>query len=170
MTAAVEMRQATPADAPAMAEAHVDSICTLGPAFYSAPLVEAWGAGITPEMYVRAMQEGEVFFIALGAIDGEPAVLGFASHRPDGGDDSASCYVRGSAARQGIGSALWRTAEAHARSRGTEVITIQASLAGVAFYRAHGFVEIGTEDARLQTGALIPCVVMRKRLDGALAE
>jgi GNAT superfamily N-acetyltransferase len=167
MTAAVEMRRATPADAPAMAVAHADSIHTLGPACYSAELVEAWAAGITPDMYVRAMRKGEVFFIALGAVAGQPAVLGFASHNPAGGDDSASCYVRGSAARQGIGSALWRLAEGHARAQGAAGITIEASLAGLAFYRAQGFVELRPCDVVLRPGVSIPCVIMRKNLTGA---
>jgi putative acetyltransferase len=160
----VEMRQATAADAAAMAVAHLDSIHGLGPAFYHADLVEAWAAGVTPDMYVQAMEEGEVFFIALEARDGEPTVLGFSSHRPDGGDDGASCYVRSGVARRGIGSALWRLAEAHARARGAEAITIQASLAGVGFYRAQGFEELGPTDVALRTGVAIPCVRMRKQL------
>ena len=152
-----------------MAEAHVDSIRTLGPAFYGAEFVEAWAAGVTPDMYVEAMTEGEVFFIALAVLDGQPAVLGFASHRPDGGDDGASCYVRGGAARQGIGSRLWRLAEAHARAEGAAAITIEASLPGVPFYRAQGFVEIEPRDVCLRSGASIPCVLMRKPLTGAIA-
>jgi putative acetyltransferase len=162
----VELRRATPADAPAMAVAHLDSIRSIGPAFYSAPLVDAWAAAVTPEMYVKAMAGGEVFFIAVAARDGEPEVLGFASHVPHAGNDGASAYVRGSAARQGVGSALWRMAEAHAREQGATAITIEASLAGVTFYRAHGFVEIERCDVQLQNGVAIPCVVMRKDLTG----
>jgi len=165
----IEMRRATPADAPAMAVAHLDSIHSIGPAFYSPELVAAWAAAVSPEMYVNAMAGGEVFFIAVAARHGEPEVLGFASHVPKRGNDGASAYVRGSAARQGVGSALWRLAEAHARERGATAITIEASLAGVAFYRAHGFVEIARCDAPLRNGAAIPCVVMRKDLTGAAA-
>ncbi|HZI79691.1 MAG TPA: GNAT family N-acetyltransferase [Vicinamibacterales bacterium] len=166
----VEMRRATPADAPAMALAHLDSIRSLGPAFYEAELVDGWSAAVTPDMYVRAMAEGEVFFIAVAPLDGQPAVLGFSSYVPGRGDDGASVYVRGSAARQGLGRALWRLAEAHARAQGAAAITIEASLAGLAFYRALGFVEIGPCDVRLHSGASIPCVVMRKPLAGPGAE
>jgi GNAT superfamily N-acetyltransferase len=166
----VEMRRATPADSPAMALAHVDSIRSLGPAFYDAELVDGWAALVTPEMYGRAMAEGEVFFIAVATLDSQPAVLGFSSHVPRGGDDGASVYVRGSAARQGIGRALWRLAEAHAREQGAAAITIKASLAGLAFYRALGFVEIGPCDVRLGSGASIPCVTMRKQVAGTGAE
>jgi putative acetyltransferase len=166
----METRLATPADAPAMAEAHLDSIRSLGPAFYSPELVDASAAMVRPTMYVEAMAAGEVFFIALGPIDGQPAVLGFASDNPVGGHDSASCYVRGGAARQGIGRALWRLAEAHARARGVRAITIEASLAGEAFYLAQGFVEIGRCNVDSRSGVSIPCVLMRKPLAGPAAE
>jgi putative acetyltransferase len=164
----VEMRRATPADALAMADAHVDSIRALGPAFYAADLVDAWAGIVTPDMYVQAMAGGEVFFVAVAPLDGEPAVLGFSSHVPDRGNDGASVYVRGSAARQGIGSALWRLAEAHARAQGATAITIEASLPGLEFYRAHGFVDIEPCEVQLQ-GVAIPCVIMRKQLTGASA-
>jgi putative acetyltransferase len=163
------MRRATPADAPAMALAHVDSIRALGPAFYASELVDGWAAAVGPDMYVRAMAEGEVFFIAVAPLDGQPAVLGFSSHVPAGGDDGASVYVRGSAARQGIGSALWRLAEAHARAQGAAAITLEASLPGVGFYQAQGFVEIERCEVVLRSGVLMPCVIMRKALTGASA-
>ena len=147
-----------------MAMAHVDSIRSLGPAYYDAGAVDAWAAAVRPQMYLDAMAAGEVFFIAIGAVEGQTAVLGFASHRPDDDGDSVSVYVRGAAARQGLGSALLQMAERHARDRGVTTVTIEASLAGVAFYRRHGFDEVERSDARLGNGALIPCVVMRKAL------
>ena len=147
-----------------MAAAHRDSIHALGSRFYPPPVVEAWSAAVTPEIYASAMQAGEAFFIATGTIDGEAVVLGFASHRPDDDEDGASVYVRGSAARRGLGSALLRRAEAHARAHDAASIAVQASLAGVAFYRANGFEEVGRGEARLLTGASMECVFMRKRL------
>jgi putative acetyltransferase len=158
-----EMRRATPADASSMAVAHVHSIRALGPAYYAPDIVDVWAAAVRPQMYLDAMRDGEVFFIAVGPIDGEPAVLGFASHRPGGAEDHVSVYIRGDCARRGLGTALLRLAEAHAVSMGATEITIEASLAGVAFYTANGFVEIRRDDARLQTGS-VPCVVMHKRL------
>jgi len=165
----VEMRRATPDDTPAMALAHVDSIRSLGPAFYAADLVDGWAAAVSPDMYVRAMAAGEVFFIAVAPLDGHSGVLGFSSHVPAGGDDRASVYVRGSAARQGVGSALWRLAEAHAREQGARAITLEASLPGIGFYRTHGFVEIEPCEVRLRSGVSVPCVLMRKELAGTTA-
>ena len=164
MISGVEIRQATEEDAAAIAVAHQDSIATLGPAYYPQEVVRVWGEGLTPDLYVNAMRGGEVFFIATGLLDGEHVVLGFATHRIDDGQDGASVYVRGRAARQGIGTALLARAEHHARAQGATSISIQASLAGVAFYRTNGFEELGPGQAVLVSGRSMACVHMRKRL------
>jgi putative acetyltransferase len=160
----IETRRATEEDAAAIASAHLDSIRTLGSRFYAPDLVEAWGEGLTEDIYVKAMQSGEAFFIAIGQLDGQQVVLGFATHRVDDEQDGASVYVRGCAARQGIGTALLRLAEQHARANGATSIQIQASLVGVEFYKANGFEELGRGEAVLMSGKSMPCVVMRKEL------
>jgi putative acetyltransferase len=157
-------RRANPEDAPGIAAAHLDSIRSIGPAFYPAEIVDEWAAGLTQELYIRAMEGGEVFFIATGQIDGQAAVLGFSSHRVDDDQDGMSVYVRGVAARRGVGTTLLRLAEAHARESGATSIHIQASLAGVEFYRSNGFEELGTGEAVLMSGRSMPCVFMRKRI------
>ena len=164
-----EIRRAHPDDADAIAAAHRDSIRAIGPRFYPPELVDVWGAGLKADLYLRAMERGEVFFIAVGDLDGEPLVLGFSSHRVDDARDGISVYVRGGAARRGIGSALLRQAESHARAHGAVSIQIQASLAGVAFYAANGFEEIGRGDVTLSSGGAMPCVLMRKVLDASEA-
>jgi len=164
-----QTRRAGPLDAPAMASAHLDSIRTLGAAFYSPDVVETWASAVAPDMYVRAMDGGEVFFVATGEIDGHLAVLGFSSHRIDDEQDGVSVYVRGAVARLGIGTALLRLAESDASARGASSIQIQASLAGVGFYRSNGFDEISRGEAELTTGRTMPCVFMRKILALAVA-
>ena len=159
-----ETRQAHPADAEAILAAHLDSIQSIGRSFYSAHIVDAWKAGLTRDVYVNAMKAGEVFFVAIGPINGQAAVLGFATHRVDDAQDGASVYVRGIAARCCIGTRVFRLAEEHARARGATSISIQASLAGVPFYLANGFEEVGRGEALLMTGRSMPCVFMRKLL------
>lgn len=162
---AFEIRQALPADVDGIAMAHRDSIQSLGPAFYPPEVVEYWQEAIAGELYVKAMDAGEVFFIAVRETDAGGDVLGFASdYCIVGSKHGSSVYVRGGSARQGIGSALLARAELHAVSNGATTIEIEASLAGVAFYRAHGFVETGRGKARLTTGRSIECVFMRKDL------
>ena len=162
---AFEIRRARPADVDEIALAHRDSILSIGPAFYSPEVVGYWQQGITGDLYRRAMDAGEVFFIAVGDVDGTRAVLGFASdYGMEGPKHGISVYVRGRSARQGLGSALLARAEAHAVAAGATTIEIDASLAGVAFYKAHGFLEVGHGDTRLSTGRSMPCVFMRKDL------
>jgi hypothetical protein len=48
-----QVRRAGPADAEAIAEAHCDSIASIGPRFYPADLVKEWGARIESGMYCR---------------------------------------------------------------------------------------------------------------------
>jgi ribosomal protein S18 acetylase RimI-like enzyme len=164
-SANVETRLADPSDAGAIAAAHRDSIRTLGPAFYPPGVVDDWAAGLDAEVYVSAMHRGEVFFVATGRVDTAPAVLGFASEYPiEGTTHGKSVYVRGAAARRGIGSALLRMAEAHAAERGATSLRVEASLAGAAFYQANGFVEAGRGETRLMSGRPIACVFMRKAL------
>ena len=162
----VHTRRASPGDAEAIAAAHVDSIRSIGPAFYEPDLVDAWAAGLNPDVYINAMNGGEVFFIATGDLDGHAVVLGFSTHRVDDDQDGVSVYVRGAAARRGIGTELLRLAERHARAHGATSLHIQASLAGVAFYETNGFEVLGHGQATLMSGSSMPCVFMRKTLDG----
>lgn len=95
---------------------------------------------------------------------GKPEVLGFSSHRIDGDEHGTAVYVRGKAARQGVGSALFRVAEAAAVATGATSINIDASLAAVEFYKANGFEEVGRGEHRLWSGRPMACVFMRKKL------
>ncbi|PYR28849.1 MAG: hypothetical protein DMF92_13215 [Acidobacteria bacterium] len=143
---------------------HCDSIRSVGPQFYPPSVVEDWEEGLTPDIHVNAMEGGEVFFVAVGQIDNDSAVLGFATHRIDDARDGGSVYVRGLATRRGIGSALLRMVEAHAIGQGATSIHVEASLAGVEFYKANGFEEVGRGDTLLASGRPIACVFMRKTL------
>ena len=159
------IRRAEPSDVEEIALAHRDSIRSLGPNFYAPEIVEYWQEAITGELYLEAMDAGEVFFIAVGEAEGRRVVLGFASeYCVEGPKHGASVYVRGLSARRGIGSALLATAEAHALSNGATLIEVAASLAGVPFYEANGFVEVGRGNTRLTTGRSMECVFMRKDL------
>jgi ribosomal protein S18 acetylase RimI-like enzyme len=161
----LEIRRADTSDADAIAEAHRDSIRSIGGAFYPSTDVDAWQDGLTADLYLGAMERGEVFFIATGAVDGASLVLGFASvYRVDDAIHGTSVYVRGIAARRGIGTTLLRRAEAHAAVHGARTIQIEASLAGVEFYRANGYAEVRRGETRLRSGHPIACVFMRKEV------
>jgi GNAT superfamily N-acetyltransferase len=162
----IEIRVAEPLDVDALAETHRDSIESIGPAFYLPNDVEAWKDGLAGDVYLRAMEAGEVFFVATGTQDRRRVILGFASdYHIEAATHGTSVYVRGVAARRGIGTALLRQAEAHALANGARSIQIEASLAGVAFYTANGYVEVLRGQTRLMSGHVIASVRMRKELD-----
>ena len=158
-------RQASPTDAARIADAHRDSIESIGSAFYPPIVVAAWQDGLAPDLYIRAMERGEVFFIAEHLDGNGHEVLGFASdYAIESGRYGVSAYVRGRATRQGVGSALLRLAEADAIHKGAKIISIEASLAAVEFYSANGYVETGRGDTHLASGQPIECVFMKKDL------
>jgi putative acetyltransferase len=158
------LRRATAADADAIATAHIDSIRSIGPHFYPPQVVNAWAAGLTGELYVRAMNDGEAFFVATDPVD-DGIVLGFSSHRNDPEEHRTAVYVRGSASRRGIGSALFGMAEADVRASGGTNIHIAASIVAVDFYKAHGFEETARGEHRLRNGVAMECVFMQKSLE-----
>ena len=107
--------------------------------FYPQSVVDDWQNGLAADVYLKAMKRvGEVISIATGEVEDNALILGFASdYCIEGSEHGTSVYVRGIAARRGIGSALFRLAEAHAAARGATTISIgAASLAGVEFYRS----------------------------------
>jgi putative acetyltransferase len=158
------IRRAHSSDAAGIAEAHRDSIRSVGPHFYPATVVDDWCEGLAPNLYIKAMEGGEVFFVAVGRIGDVSGVLGFATHRIDDAQDGGSVYVRGIATRHGVGSALWQAVESHAIAQGVMTIQVEASLAGVEFYKANGFEELGRGETLLMSGRPITCVFMRKAL------
>ncbi len=159
-----ETRRAHPSDASDIAAAHLDSIRSLGAGFYAPQVVDDWAEGLTADLYIKAMDDGEIFFIAVATGDAK-TVLGFASdYARQGSQHGMSVYVRGIAARRGIGSALFMLAEAEAVSKGATSIHVEASLAGVEFYKANGFVEIARGETHLKSGRPIECVFMEKTL------
>ena len=161
-----EIRVARDADASAIAAAHLDSIQSIGPRFYPGTVVHEWGSRIAATMYVDAMSRGEVFFVAVANSRGAEEVLGFSAHHVNDGQHGVAVYVRGIAARRGIGSALLRSAESSASAAGALSVQLDASLAAVDFYRANGFVETGRGTHRLASGGDMACVFMRKDLKG----
>jgi GNAT superfamily N-acetyltransferase len=91
-------------------------------------------------------------------------VLGFSSYQVQDGKHRTAIYVRGEAARRGVGSALFDAADAEAERHGASEIHVDASLGAVGFYKAKGFEEIACGKHRLRSGALMDCVFMKKVL------
>jgi putative acetyltransferase len=163
-SAAIIVRRAGPADVDDIAAAHLDSIRSIGPLYYDASVVNDWSAGLNGDVYRNAMASGEVFYVAIGGARESLEVLGFSSHRVDDNEHGVTVYVRGKAARRGIGSALLRAAQADAIAAGAASLHVDASLAAVEFYKRHGFEEVGRGEHRLASGGAMASVFMRKSL------
>jgi len=110
------------------------------------------------------MQNGELFFIAVREEAKSEKVLGFSSYRFVEGKHRTAVYVRGSAARIGVGKALFDSAEAAAKERGATEIHVDAALGAVKFYKACGFEELSAGQHRLGNGVLMDCVFMKKKI------
>lgn len=160
----VETRLATVADAEGIAAAHLDSIRSISARFYSPEIVADWIAPINGERYAEFIASGSAFYITLGTVNGKAEVLGFAAHRVADGKHRTAVYIRGIAARSGIGSALFKLAEGHAIARGATSIHVDSSLAAVEFYRANGFAATGRGTFQLRSGRSMECVFMRKTI------
>jgi GNAT superfamily N-acetyltransferase len=160
----VETRLATTADAEGIAAAHLDSIHSIGARFYSPEIVADWVAPINGERYSKMIEGGEVFYITVGLVSGNREVLGFASHRIANGQHRTAIYIRGIAARSGIGTTLFKLVEARAIAQGTKSIHVDSSLAAVEFYKRNGFETISPGTFQLRSGRTMDCVFMRKTI------
>ena len=73
-------------------------------------------------------------------------------------------FVHPKYARQGIGSMILQACEAAARAAGFTRLEMGATLSGVAFYKAKGYIEIENQAAPLGNGESLPIVKMTKEL------
>ncbi|MGA9882501.1 MAG: GNAT family N-acetyltransferase [Candidatus Acidiferrales bacterium] len=159
------VRLAVAADSDSIAEAHVNSIRSLGAKCYQQKIINEWGKPRSGAPYRQAMRTGEVYFVAVETQPGEAErIAGFSSYLFEGGKHRTAVYVRGDCSRCGIGTALFSKVETYARQRGAREIDVDASLAAVEFYMANGFQELGTGEHELKSGTRMACVFMRKQL------
>ena len=83
--------------------AHMDSIRRIASAYYPPEAIAVWADDRSVVRYREAIESGEVYFVAEMC----GSILGFSSYKYEGGRHVLKMlYVRGNAARQGIGTAL----------------------------------------------------------------
>lgn len=150
------IRRATAEDAAAVCALHKASVRRLCAGAYSAEQIEAWVGPRVPENYCKAMSvDGETMFVAERA----NRVAGFASLR---GETLLGLYVDPTSGR-GLGRQLLATAEEEARGRSVTVLSLQATLNAVPFYRRHGY-SVDRAGLVLRGGLRLPVVEMSKPL------
>ena len=150
------VRRAGPEDAVAICDLHKASVRSLCAGAYSPEQIEAWLAPRRADDYRKAMTVGgETMFVGHCA----RRIVGFASVKAS---MLIGLYVDPDDGR-GAGRFLLQAAEAHARSNGTAVLTLQATLNAVPFYQRRGF-SLGRPGTVLRGGLELPVVEMSKTL------
>jgi putative acetyltransferase len=130
--AAFTIRPATLADAEALCALHKASVRSLCAGAYTAEEIEAWLSEREPQGFRRAMTDGgETMLVA----ERDGAVAGFASIKHS---MLFGLYVDPVQGR-GAGRLLLDAVEDLVRRRGAAVLSLQATLNAVPFYRKHGF-------------------------------
>jgi len=130
--AAFTIRPATLADAEALCAVHKAAVRALCVGVYTTEEIEAWLREREPQGFRRAMTDGgETMLVA----ECEGAIAGFASIK-----DATlfGLYVDPTRGR-GAGRLLLESAEDLVRRSGAAVLSLQATLNAVPFYRKHGF-------------------------------
>lgn len=153
------IRTASLSDAIAMMHVHREAILGKAAGHYPQPTLDAWARGVTPERVARAeSQIADPEFIVLIAEAGDEPI-GYGVAVPSRGQLRA-LYVKPNTIGW-VGSALLSELEELAFGI-AEVLTCDASLNAVEFYRAHGYSEVGSIGHVLSSGASVPCIRMRK--------
>jgi GNAT superfamily N-acetyltransferase len=127
----INVRSARLEDAPAIFEAHQDSVRHLCKSAYTPAQIDTWFEGRTPEVHHPSIQAGQLFLAEQG-----PRVLGFFGFCPG---EVTLLFVRPEAAGSGLGSHLFALAVQHAQVGHDGPVVVVATANSRRFYEKHGF-------------------------------
>ncbi len=177
----VRIRKAIASDVPRLREIIEASVRGLQAADYSPPQIE----GALQSVYgvdSQLIADG-TYLVAEEMSDTEPVIVacgGWSKHKTlYGGDQYAgredslldpsrdaakirAFFVHPAWARRGIGSMILEACETAARAEGFTRLEMGATLSGVEFYRAKGYVEVENQAVPLGNGEALPIVKMAK--------
>ena len=126
-------------DIPRLRDIYLDAVTTIGPARYSPAQVQAW------VQFVDGIKEFRNFILDgttfVAEVDETP--VGFCGIADDG--HVLSVYVRGSCARQGVGSMLLAQALEHGKRNSISEFYAEASAFSLPLFRKFGFLITGKE-------------------------
>ena len=171
----IRLREATPADEPAVADVHAASIRELGADAYDEQQVRAWLANVHPERYpleedgFRAVvaerrvederdTDADTELVGFGLLDREPSDCDGTTGR------IKAVYVRPDHVREGIGGAIVADLEAAARDADLETLVLTASANAIEFYDRQGYEGRETVALEMADDVSLACLRMRKRL------
>lgn len=162
----INVRPARLADALGIAVAHHAAVHAALPGVYDRVVASNWAPPVdlarAERLYREAQDEGELCLVA--DVDGD--IAGFAMAHL-GRCEVSACYVAPSAARRGIGRALYRALEERALAVGCPALTVRSSVNAESFYRSLGFVVTAAGTSSFDDGSTMPVAFMRKALAAA---
>jgi putative acetyltransferase len=150
-----------PADARRFLEIHEESVRKLAANDYPPAVIDAWAAPITDERLQRFLQNRDAEIRLIAERDGEPVGIGALVVATS---ELRACYVRPSAARRGVGTAIVAEIERLARERGLRELHLESSVTAEPFYAALGYHVEHRGELRIAPAVAMAAVAMRKRL------
>jgi GNAT superfamily N-acetyltransferase len=180
----VRLREAAPADIPRMREVIEASVRGLQAYDYSSAQIE----GALQSVYgvdSQLISDG-TYLVAEEVSGAEPVIVAcggwskrktlFGGDQYAGREDSLldpaqdaakirAFFVHPNYARRGIGTLILEACEEAARSASFTRLEMGATLSGVAFYKAKGYLEVENQSVSLGNGEMLPIVKMTKTLE-----
>jgi N-acetylglutamate synthase-like GNAT family acetyltransferase len=178
------IRQATTGDIPRLRELIAASVRRLQAKDYTPGQIE----GALASVYgvdTQLIADGSYFVAEVLTAEGEPVIVGcggwskrktlYGADHCAGREDSLldprteaakirAFFIHPDWARRGIASSILEACEAAARNAGFTRLEMGATLTGVPFYRAKGYVELQRIEVPLESGASMPIVRMGKEI------
>lgn len=153
-----ELRPATEADLPALAEVYIDAVRTLAPEAYTPAQVDAWASWPTadPDAFHQRLRAGHAW-----VAEAEGVIAAFAVYTPP--DHLDFLYTRGAFARQGLATRLHRRLERIAHETGAPWLRTEASYLSRPVFNQLGYRVIQIEKIE-RYGETFTRFNMRKRL------
>jgi putative acetyltransferase len=138
-----------------------DAVRGLAARHYDAAAIAGWVVPPTDTVLADLETNADREIRLLAELDGRPAGVGaLIAER----SELLACYVRPAAARRGCGTAIVRTIEAVARTRGLAHLELAASLNAEPFYAHLGYRVVERTDITLRNGHTLAAVRMAKDL------
>ena len=157
----MNIRLATPADAPQIVQIFYDTIHKVNARDYTPEQIEAWASSKpNPSVWARDRMCTRTTYVA----DAQGAVLGFAELDRRGGIDCFYCHHAHQ--RQGIRSLFLHEIERTAISQGMTRLFTAASITAPPFFKAHGFVTVKQQSVIRDNIALLNFIMEKKLLFG----
>jgi putative acetyltransferase len=153
----VTIHKAASNDAPATWEVLKAAVTTLIGRPYTQRQVDAWIADEDPAKIDGSIESPRIILVAESA----KRIVGFARMA---GDELEALYVHPEQSGRKIGERLLAAVEGSAVRRAVRILTLDAALNAVPFYRSSGYEVLGPSLPLFDNGLALPCVRMRKVL------